>query len=178
MFNPDTYCGSYCGACSIATYSKTGRTDAFVACLGGVPKEDLACDGCKSDTVYAGCKACGIRRCARKKGVEHCIDCTDYPCKSYWTWQKSAKFLPHLNGAADSLKKIKFGGIDYWLDVQKNRWSCPDCGMSFSWYVTACYNCGRSLESKGHELSGWKKLLCRVMLTMAYRKGRMENKIV
>jgi hypothetical protein len=42
MFNPDTYCGSYCGACSIAMYSQTGRADEFVACLGGVPKEELS----------------------------------------------------------------------------------------------------------------------------------------
>jgi hypothetical protein len=39
MFNPDTYCGSYCGACSIAMYSNTGHADKFAACLGGVPKE-------------------------------------------------------------------------------------------------------------------------------------------
>jgi len=178
IVNPDTYCGIYCGACSIAMYSKTGRADEFVACLGGVPKEELSCGGCKSDNIYAGCKACGLRRCAREKGIEHCIDCADYPCKSYRTWQTVAKLLPHLHGAAASLKNIKLDGVDHWLDVQKKRWSCPDCGTSFSWYATACYKCGRSLASKAHELSGWRKLLCRFMLTMAYRKGRAENKIV
>ena len=176
IFNPDTYCGIYCGACSIAMYSKTGRADEFVACLGGVPKEELSCGGCKSDNIYAGCKACGLRRCAREKGIEHCIDCADYPCKSYKTRQTVAKLLPHLHGAAASLKNIKLDGVDHWLDVQKKRWSCPDCGTPFSWYATACYKCG--LASKAHELSGWKKLLCRFMLTMAYRKGRAENKIV
>jgi len=69
IFNPDTYCGIYCGACSIAMYSKTGRADEFVACLGGVPKEELSCGGCKSDNIYAGCKACGLRRCAREKAL-------------------------------------------------------------------------------------------------------------
>jgi hypothetical protein len=116
--------------------------------------------------------------CAREKSIEHCIDCADYPCKSYRTWQTVAKLLPHLHGTAASLNNIKFEGADHWLNVQKNRWSCPDCGTSFSWYATACYKCGRSLASKAHELSGWRKLLCRFMLTMAYRKGRAENKIV
>lgn len=55
QFNPDTYCGIYCGACSIAMLGKTGRADGFADCLGTVPKEDLACGGCKSDRVYAGC---------------------------------------------------------------------------------------------------------------------------
>ncbi|MCP3940044.1 MAG: DUF3795 domain-containing protein [Desulfobacteraceae bacterium] len=178
MFNPDTYCGSYCGACSIAMYSNTGRADEFVACLGGVPEEELSCGGCKSDNIYAGCKACGIRRCAREKSVEYCIDCTDYPCKSYRTWQKAAKLLPHLNGAAASLENIKSDGVDHWLDEQRIHWSCPDCGTPFSWYATACSKCGRSLSSKAQKLSGWRKFLCRFMLPGAYRKGRAENKIV
>jgi hypothetical protein len=177
-FNPDTYCGIYCGACSIAMYSETGRTDEFVACLGGLPKEELSCGGCKSENVYAGCKACGLRRCAREKGVERCSDCADYPCKSYRKWQTAAKLLPHLQTASASLKNIKFDGVDHWLDVQEKRWSCPDCGTSFSWYSTACYNCGFSLASKAHQLSGWRKRLCRFMLTVAYRKGKAENTIV
>ncbi len=171
-FNPDTYCGIYCGACSIAICSKTSRADEFVACLRGVPKEELSCGGCKSDNLYAGCKACGIRRCAREKEIEHCDECADYPCKSYRAWKKVAKLLPHLQGAPASLKRIKDDGVDHWLNAQRKRWSCPDCGTSFSWYATACHKCGRSLASKAHKLSGWKKLLCRLMLTMAYRKGK------
>ena len=98
-FNPDTYCGIYCGACSIAMHGETGRADGFVACLGSVPKEDLVCGGCKSDTVYAGCSTCSLRRCAREKGIAHCVDCTDYPCKIYSKWQSVAKYLPHSREA-------------------------------------------------------------------------------
>ena len=71
---PDTYCGIYCGACSIAMHGETGRADGFAASLGSVPKEDLICGGCKSDTVYAGCSTCTLRRCAREKGIAHCVD--------------------------------------------------------------------------------------------------------
>ena len=175
MFNPDTYCGSYCGACSIAMYSNTGHADDFVACLEGVPKEELSCGGCKSDNAYAGCKACGIRRCARENGVKHCIDCADYPCKSFRTRQAVAMLLPHLHGADDNLNNIKLDGVNHWLNVQKKRWSCPDCATSFSWYATACSKCGCSLAFKAHKLSGWKRLLCRFMLAAAYRKGRTKN---
>ncbi len=175
-FNPDTYCGIYCGACSIAARGRTGRADAFAACLGGVPREELACGGCKSDTIYAGCSICSLRRCAREKNVAHCIDCVDYPCKSYSTWQTMAKFLPHTREAASSLEAMKLDGADRWLDAQEKRWSCPDCGTPFSWYASACANCGRSLAADAHRLSGWKKLLCRFVLTMAYRKGKTKNK--
>ncbi|MEE9912998.1 MAG: DUF3795 domain-containing protein [Deltaproteobacteria bacterium] len=176
ILNPDTYCGIYCGACSIAAYSQTGRTDGFVACLGSVPKADLACCGCKSGTVYAGCSTCSLRRCAREKNVAHCIDCADYPCKDYSTWQTVAKFLPHTHEAPASLAAIKRYGVDHWLDAQKKRWSCPDCGAPFSWYVPACYKCGRELASESYKISGWRKLLCRFVLTMAYRKGKAKKK--
>ena len=173
IFNPDTYCGTYCGACSIAMYNReTGHADELVALLGGVPTEDLSCGGCKSDSVYAGCKACDIRSCARQKGIEHCIDCAGYPCKSFRTRQKAAKLFPHLHRTDVGLRCIKLGGVDYWLDLQKKHWSCPDCDTPFTWYVTACSKCGRSLVSNAHKLSGWKKLMCCFMLSAAYRKGR------
>ena len=175
-FNPDTYCGIYCGACSVAMCGNTGHADNFVACLRGVPTEELSCGGCKSDNLYAGCKACGLRRCAREKGIEHCIDCADYPCKSYRTFQKMSKILPHLHGVTTSLESIRLDGVDHWLDVQNKRWACPDCGTPFSWYATTCHECGHVLVSETHKLSAWKKLLCRFMLTMAYRKGRLQNK--
>lgn len=177
-FNPDTYCGIYCGACSIAKYSETGLADQFATCLRSVPKKELACSGCKSDTVYTGCSTCGLRRCARKKKIEHCIDCADYPCKSYNRWQTVAKFLPHAHEAPLNLETIKREGVNYWLNAEKKHWECPDCGTPFSWYVTACHNCDRSLLSKTFELSAWRKVLCRLMLTMAYRKAKAKNKSV
>lgn len=177
IFNPDTYCGIYCGACSVAMYSKTGCADNFVACLGGVPKEELSCGGCKSDNIYAGCKACGLRRCAREKDIEHCIDCADYPCKSYRTFQKMSKLLPHLQGATASLKSIKLDGVDHWLDVKNKRWLCPDCSTPFSWYATACHECGRSLASEAHKLSAWKKFLCRFMPLWRIEKEGRKTKL-
>lgn len=131
-FNPDAYCGIYCGACSIAMRNRTGHADEFAACLGSVTTEELACGGCKSDTIYAGCSNCSLRRCACKKDIEHCIDCVDFPCKSYSTWQTVAKFLPHTHETASSLKVIKSNGVDYWLDANRRRWSCPECGTPFS----------------------------------------------
>lgn len=174
-FNPDTYCGIYCGACSVAAYGRTGHADGFAACLANIPREELVCGGCKSDDVYAGCGACSLRRCAREKNVEHCVDCADYPCAGYRKWQSLAKFLPHTRESASSLEAIRRDGADRWMDAQKKRWSCPGCGTPFSWYASACDKCGYSLESEAHTLSRWKKPLCRFILSMAYRKGKAEQ---
>lgn len=174
-FNPDTYCGIYCGACSIAMKGKTGRTDRFAACLGGVPEEDLVCGGCKSDQVYAGCSICSLRRCAREKGIGHCVDCPDYPCKTYRRWQSAARFLPHAREAVANSAVIKRDGVGFWLAAQKKRWSCPDCGTPFSWYAPECGKCGRKFEPAAYDLSGWRKLLCSLILPVAYRKGKAKK---
>jgi len=173
--NPDSYCGIFCGACSVAMHGVTGRADGFVACLGGVPGQELACGGCKSDGfLYAGCCICGFRDCARGKGFEHCTDCSDYPCRMYAKWQSAARFLPHVGEAAAGMAKIKRDGADAWLAAQKKRWSCPDCGAPFSWYAPECPTCGRNLTGDAYRISGWKKLVCRLLLPMAYRKGKAK----
>jgi hypothetical protein len=93
----------------------------------------------------------------------------------YSKWQSVAKFLPHSREAASSLEAIKRDGVDPWLAAQKKRWSCPDCGSPFSWYAPECYKCGRRLVSETYEISGWRKLLCRFVLPMAYRKGKAKR---
>lgn len=177
-FNPDTYCGLYCGACSIAMHGKTASTDKFAACLGSVPKEDLICGGCKSDMVYFGCSICTLRSCAREKNVEHCTDCSDYPCKSYIMWQRMTKLLPHIHEAESGLEAIKHNGVEHWIDSQKKRWSCSSCGTPFSWYTSMCSKCDRHLLPKAYNLSGWRKLFCKFVLPMVYRKGKARSKSV
>jgi hypothetical protein len=173
--NPDSYCGIYCGACSVYVHGETGRADGFVACLGSVPKEEIACRGCKSDTVYAGCRICTLRDCAVKKGFAHCVDCSDYPCKMYGKWQIGAKLVPHSLEAPSSLEAIKRDGTASWLAAQQKRWSCSDCGAPFSWYAAKCHQCGRELASQAYELSGWRKLVFRFVFLMAYRKGKAKR---
>jgi hypothetical protein len=173
--NCDAYCGIYCGACSILRHGETGRADGLVACCGSIPKGDLACSGCKSGAVYAGCRTCGLRDCAARKGLAHCVDCADYPCREFRNWQSVARHLPHVREAAASLAAIKSGGVDAWLAAQRARWSCSRCGAAFSWYSATCSECGGSLAAQAYAMSGLRRLLCRWILPMVYRKGKAKN---
>lgn len=175
-FNPDSYCGIYCGACSVFMHGQTGHSDGFVTCLYGVPKAEIACGGCKSDSVYAGCRLCNFRDCAVKKGITHCVDCAEYPCRMYKQWQSAAKFLPHVSEAASSLTVISRDGTDSWLIGQKKRWSCPGCGAPFSWYLPVCLMCGRNLAAETYKMAGWRNLFCRFLLPVLYRKGKGKGK--
>ena len=46
------------------------------------PEDVSDCDGCKVDTgsLFSGCNNCYMRKCARKKHIENCAYCDEYPC--------------------------------------------------------------------------------------------------
>lgn len=171
----DSYCGIFCGACSVRRHGETGRADGFISCCVGVPAADLACGGCKSSDVYAGCRVCTFRDCARARGVEHCVECADYPCAAYRKWSSMKRLLPHVSEAPASLEAIRRDGAEVWAAVQDRRWSCPGCGAPFSWYERRCAACGRGLECEAYALSGLRKLVCRVVIPGVYRKGRSKH---
>ena len=171
----DGYCGIYCGACSVLVHGKTGRGDAFIEFCKGIPRQALKCEGCRSSVVYPGCRVCGIRTCAVGKGVEHCTDCSEFPCTQYSNWKKGARLLPHVHEAASSLEQIGEQGVQAWLAGQKQRWSCPGCGAPFSWYAASCGECGASLQGSVYEMKGLRRLVCRILFPLLYRKGLAKD---
>ncbi|MGE5423269.1 MAG: DUF3795 domain-containing protein [Ignavibacteriales bacterium] len=165
-FNFDSYCGIYCGACSIMVSYRTGEKDplanffneenvrSFLAMEGhaypeGEPFEHK-CEGCKTNTLFINCRPCQIRACAQEKKVEHCVECRAYPCPLFEARMCNPQIqqnLPHSKMPVINLDRIKEVGFDQWLTEQEAAWSCPDCGNSFSWYAAVCSKCGRELNS-------------------------------
>ncbi|MFC1643323.1 DUF3795 domain-containing protein [Myxococcota bacterium] len=171
----ESYCGIYCGACSVLRYASTGHSDAFLNSCSSLPKNALVCRGCKSGTLYAGCRTCEVRECASQRGVTQCAQCAEYPCRTYKRLRSTRRILPHLWERAPNLAAITQHGMDAWLAEQEKRWSCPECGTRFSWYTAACTQCGRSLASEAYTLSGVRKLLCQWLLPMLYRRGKAKE---
>jgi hypothetical protein len=93
-------CGTICGECP--TYLATAKGDE--AQLAGIAKqwsqpgcqlkcEDMPCDGCNADRVFAWAKGCAVRDCATKHRIVHCGDCDTYPCqvlRDHWNRQGKA----------------------------------------------------------------------------------------
>jgi len=167
-FNFDSYCGLYCGACDILQAYRKGLETGKTPGWDDVPErmrknlpfhpKEIKCHGCKTDTVFGGCAYCPIRKCARKKGnVEHCWDCKKYPCFRFKLMSIIAKLssldkkLPHQKTKKANQACICEFGTAQWLAVQDNKWKCPGCGTTFSWYRETCEKCGRELDSlKGY----------------------------
>lgn len=144
-FNYDTYCGLYCGACSILKAYQSGVADPFACMFRDELGLELQCHGCKSDRVFGNCAKCTIRPCAAEKGVEHCYECPSYPCQIYASMHLVLDKLPHWSTAASNVDMIKMQGVQKWLEAQEAQWKCPDCQSDYSWYATHCTQCGKDL---------------------------------
>jgi len=141
-FQYDSYCGIYCGSCFVLCAYTQNRIDI-------VPEQwkerikgmKLQCHGCKSQDVFENCKGCTRRPCAQAKGYDYCFQCPEYPCEIY-TISKEKYNLAHHNVAQIRFKILQEKGCQEWLKYQENRWKCPKCGETFSWYEKTCFNCG------------------------------------
>jgi hypothetical protein len=56
-------CGAYCGVCEFYTKKKTPQ-----------------CPGCASKKGHPFWGECQLFACAKKHSVDHCGDCTEFPC--------------------------------------------------------------------------------------------------
>jgi hypothetical protein len=79
------YCGYNCYLCAARSDDINLRqkmVDAWRKYLGheNYTAENVACDGCKSQGDKIADKKCKARPCARKKSLESCAQCDNFPC--------------------------------------------------------------------------------------------------
>ena len=143
-------CGTYCGACP-AYINKHGEgevnypsepindhIDSFVNMM-----ENLQCDGCLSGgTLASHCQSCNIRLHALDtQNDSRCTYCEELPCYRITNLINQGNY-PHRQEYLPNLEKIREMGINEWVIYEEERWSCPRCGQSISWYDTRCTACG------------------------------------
>ena len=138
----DTYCGLYCGACAVLIANENDEVQKK-AKEWDVKPEEIKCFGCKSNVTAIYCKSCEMRQCAKKKQVEYCYECDDYPCSRFKEFRDDK--YPHRSTVLKNLESIRNRGLAQWLAEQKMRWCCPKCKTRFSWYDKVCKNCGDKL---------------------------------
>lgn len=144
-FRYDTYCGLNCGACPVLGANERGDQSWLEATAQQWKKntEDLRCQGCKTEVTAAFCTDCGMRKCARERGLEFCGSCEDYPCEQITSFRNDK--APHHSAVFTNLAFIKENGVEAWLTSEAKRWACPECGTRFYWYSEKCEKCGAEL---------------------------------
>jgi hypothetical protein len=115
-------CGLYCGLC--AKYQS---------------KAPSRCLGCRLGGQHSWCSIWVC--CVKKHGFDTCAGCREMWTCAIFTRRKVAEWVP----AADNLRQIKEGGLQNWLEEQKERQRLVEEllhnyneGRSMSFYCKAC----------------------------------------
>ncbi len=167
----DSYCGNFCASCENCL--ETG--EYFPLGIDG-KKQRRTCYGCKSDHWDARRSPCKLKECARKRGIEFCVDCDEFPCKDFIHFE-NARF-PHLPSAIGSLGIIKAFGLEVWLDGQNRIWKCPECGAYTNRFIGECPQCGFKLPSWWERYREWMNGLNRQLEEGKRRKIYMSRDMI
>ncbi len=110
-------CGIDCGNCPL---NKCEDDPALMDRLvqRGIPREKLPCAGCRS--VGGDCpvisSTCETYECVRRKHVDFCYECGDFPCSKLCPSSQRADVLPH-NLKVFNLCMIEKVGLEGFVKV-------------------------------------------------------------
>lgn len=110
-------CGLDCFNCLIHESNLTDEFAESVHMRWGVPKEEIACKGCRQQDGkhFHLPHGCATLDCVKAKGVEYCCDCGDFPCAYLAPTADGAAHYPH-NMKVYNLCRIKRVGLEQWIE--------------------------------------------------------------
>jgi hypothetical protein len=133
------------------TRTKAFRTTLIAPCgmncrlCRAYTRDRNACPGCLSDEADKPETrvVCHIKTCDRiaKGGARYCLGCRSFPCDR----------LNHLDNRyrtkygmsmIDNLKSIKQSGVRRFIESEKQKWTCPECGEIICVHKPQCLSCG------------------------------------
>ena len=137
-------CGLYCGVCGIYMATRDGneKFKEKLAPVYGAKPQDLVCDGCLSERVFAYCQSCPIKSCCLDKKIEGCHQCSDFPCKFI-------DDFPIPVGKKVILRSIpqwRAVSTEQWMAEEEKRYICPHCGYPQFRGVKKCRQCKEAIE--------------------------------
>ena len=125
-------CGMDCSVCS-----------SFLALEHDIKSKGVKmpyCKGCRPRD-----KKCAFlkKRCENllNQEIEFCYECQEFPCNNLKHIDKRYKTLYHMS-LIDNLRSVKAQGLDKFLETQKKKWECPECGDVICCHNGICYGCG------------------------------------
>ncbi|MFV0516506.1 MAG: DUF3795 domain-containing protein [Aminipila sp.] len=121
MFAP---CGVNCKVCYKHCYTKK------------------PCEGClKSDEGKPEhCRKCKIKACVKQKGFTYCYECDEYPCKLIKNLEKSYNTRYGVS-LVENGRFVKANGLAVFMEQQKEKYTCPNCGGIISIHDSECSEC-------------------------------------
>ena len=124
-------CGLDCSLCSAAHKKKN------------------PCPGCTGTDEYKPefCSTrCTIIQCGKIKANKYrfCDECPDFPCE--FSYERENRYMSQYvmkESPFTNLKIIREKGMAAFLDDQKEKWTCKECGGVVSVHDDICSVCGK-----------------------------------
>lgn len=118
-------------------------------------RKESSCVGCRNEG-YKGeycANICKIVKCEIRKTLPDgfCDECPQYPCREIVDkecWYANA--YPMIESLMGNLAFIRENGIEKFLQREKERWTCSDCGRIISVHDGICYGCGKNHTDRKH----------------------------
>ena len=115
------------------------------ALCSGFLREKKICSGCLSDDpdMPGYCERCIIRNCENLKKAKrpYCFDCETYPCARMKRLDKRYRSKYGMS-MLENLAHIRDLGIRSFVQKEKERWICRQCGGIVSVHRRECLYCG------------------------------------
>lgn len=126
-------CGMNCRICiGYFGYTMSGK------------KRKMKCIGCKPRD-----KSCAFLKkyCKKltKKEIEYCYECSDFPCSHLEKIDKGYRERYNMS-MIKNLKEIKKYGMGKFLNEQKAKYRCQECGGVLCVHNGKCYSCGKEIK--------------------------------
>lgn len=136
------HCGLFCGSCSvyIASQGDDSALD-WIAARFNTTREEMRCNGCRSERLSQQCRDCDFRTCVHEKKIENCEDCSSFPCDNLRDFQTK---MPHRIELFASARYRKENGLSMWFDKMYEDYSCTACKAVNSPYYITCKKCGHA----------------------------------
>lgn len=110
-------CGLDCFNCPMYLANENQELRKKISQKMGLPYEDAVCKGCRDQNgtiPFLGMtEPCNVYKCIKKKGLQFCSDCPDFPCDHLHPYADKASLVPH-NTKVFNLCLIKKMGLESW----------------------------------------------------------------
>lgn len=103
-----------------------------------------ACPGCRAgdDSKSKSCIACPIKNCETivKGRIKYCSECSNFPCARLKHLDKRYRTRYGMS-TIDNLAAIRSLGVRRFIEEEKKRWACPECGEFLCVHKARCLRC-------------------------------------
>jgi len=118
-------------------------------CIGYL-RERNPCPGCggSDDRKPRHCVICRIKNCPELEATDNAFgfECSKFPCARLRRLDNRYRTKYRMS-MIDNLQRIRELGLDGYIDREKERWKCPECGGIVCVHRDDCLTCSSSTRS-------------------------------